>query len=145
LEEFNVKSGLWPFTKHGRLGDADDTIIQINGYKSPKGLSMHPPEQDYAAASYRLGKQASLFRAEVALNDSSSPALSAAVFEVWGDGKRLWKSKPINQLIYSQRCRVDVSKVDVLELRVSSTGSPVDLHAVWYEPRLLEKANTLDK
>jgi hypothetical protein len=144
LEEFDVKSGLWPFTNKGRLGDPDDNIILINGYKSPKGLSMHPPEQDYSAASYRLGKQASLFRAEVALNDSSTP-LSAAVFEVWGDGKRLWKSKSINQLMYSQRCRVDVSKVDVMELRVSSTGSPLGLHAVWYEPRLLEKANTPDK
>jgi hypothetical protein len=144
LEEYNVKSGPWPFTNNGRLGDPDDTMILINGYKSPKGLSMHPPEQDYAAASYRLGKQASLFRAEVALNDSSAP-LSAAVFEVWGDGKRLWKSKAINQLIYSQRCRVDVSKVDVMELRVSSTGSPLGLHSVWYEPRLLEKSTTPDK
>jgi hypothetical protein len=144
LDEFDVKSGIWPFTKNGRLGDPDDTLILINGYKSPKGLSMHPPEQDYAAASFRLGKQASLFRAEVALNDSSTP-LSAAVFEVWADGKRLWKSKAINQLIYSQRCRVDVSKVDVLELRASSTGSPLGVHAVWYEPRLLEKASTPDK
>jgi S1-C subfamily serine protease len=144
LEEFNVKSGTWPFTNNGKLGDPDDTLILINGYKSPKGLSMHPPEQDYAAASYRLGKQASLFRAEVALNDTSVP-ISAAVFEVWGDGKRLWKSKAINQLAYSQRCRVDVSKIDVLELRVSSTGSPLGVHAVWYEPRLLEKPNTPDK
>ncbi len=144
LEEYNVKPGLWPFTNNGRLGDPDDNIIVINSFKSPKGLSMHPPEQDYAAASYRLRKQAALFRAEVALNDSSTP-LSAAVFEVWGDGKRLWRSKAINQLIYSQRCRIDVSKVDVLELRVNSTGSPFGLHAVWYEPRLLEKANTPDK
>lgn len=106
---------------------------------------MHPPEENYAAVSYRLGKQASLFRAEVALNDTSDPALSAVVFEVWGDGKRLWKSKPVNQPIFSQRCRVDVSKVDVLELRVNSTGSPVGLHAIWYEPRLLEKPNTPDK
>jgi S1-C subfamily serine protease len=144
LDEYNVKSGLWPFTNNGKLGDPDDHIILINGYKSPKGISMHPPKLDYATASYRLRKQAALFRAEVGLNDSSTP-LSAAVFEVWGDGKRLWKSKAIDQLIYSQRCRVDVSKVDVLELRVSSTGSAYGLHAIWYEPRLLEKPNTPDK
>jgi hypothetical protein len=107
---------------------------------------MHPPDGgEYASASYQLDKQASLFRAEVALNDSTNLIMSAAVFEVWGDGKRLWQSKPINQTRHSHRCRVDVSGVDVMELRVASTGSHVGLHAVWYEPRLLEKPNTPDK
>lgn len=146
LEEFDVRSGPWSFSKNGQLGDPENKIIQVNGYRSAKGLSMHPPDGgDYASACFRLGKQASLFRSEVALNDSTNLVVSAAVFEVWGDGKQLWQSKPVNQTRHSHRCRVDVSAVDVMELRVMSTGSHVGLHAVWYEPRLLEKPNTPDK
>jgi hypothetical protein len=145
LEQFNVKSGPWPVSKNGLLGDPEQKAIQVNGIRSPKGISMHPPDGSYAAASYRLGKQASLLKADVALNDSTNLVFDAAVFEVWGDGKRLWQSKPIHETKKSEECRVDMSGIDILELRVNSTRSHFGLHAVWIEPRLLQKADTPDK
>ncbi len=145
MEEFNVKSGPWPVSKNGALGDPDQRTIQVKGVASAKGISMHPPDGTYAAASFRPGKQANLFKAEVALNDSTNFVLDAAVFEVWGDGKRLWQSKPIHEAKQPQQCRVDVSGVDILELRVNSTRSHFGLHAVWVEPRLLQKPDTPDK
>jgi S1-C subfamily serine protease len=145
LEEFDVKSGPWPVSKDGALGDPENKVIQVNGIRSQKGLSMHPPDQDFSSVSYRLDKQATTFKSDVALNDSTTLVIDAAVFEVWGDGKRLWHSRPIHEPKRFQRCKVDVSKVDVLELRVNSTGSHVGLHAVWVEPRLFQKADTPDK
>ena len=63
----------------------------------------------------------------------------AAVFEVLGDGKRLWESAPVRRAGEPQQCRVAVEGVDVLELRVRAEGSYWSLHAVWLEPRLLAK------
>jgi hypothetical protein len=40
---------------------------------------------------------------------------------------------------------VDVTGVDVLELRVHAQGSHWGLHAVWIEPRLLETADSQDR
>jgi hypothetical protein len=142
LQEFDVKSGPWPVSKNGDLGNPEHRTIQVDGVQSPKGLSMHPPDGHYASVKYRPGKQASVFQAQVALNDSTTFVPAAAVFEVWGDGKRLWQSNPIKEPKRPQECRVDVAGVDVLELRVNATGSHFGLHAVWVEPRVLRDADS---
>jgi hypothetical protein len=145
LDEFGVREGAWPFTKRGLLGDTENKKIEVDAFRSPHGLSMHPPSVGYAAAKYRLGKQASRFRAEVALNDSSGGAFfGPAFFEVLGDRSSLWKSGPIQKPHRLEHCDVDVRVVDVLELRVSTGNLNMELHAVWLEPRLLKKANTRD-
>ena len=145
LEEFDVKSGPWPVSKNGDLGDPEHKAIQVDGVRSPKGLSMHPPDLGYSSIKYRPGKQASLFKAKVALNDSTTLVFDNAVFEVWGDGKRLWRSDPIHEPKRPQEASVDVTNVDILELRVNATSSHFGLHAVWFEPRLLQKPDTPDK
>jgi S1-C subfamily serine protease len=145
LEEFDVKSGPWPVSKNGNLGDPEHKAIQVDGVRSPKGLSMHPPDGGYAGVKYRPGKQASVFKAKVALNDSTNFVFDSAVFEVWGDGKRLWRSEPIHDPKKPQEAQVDISAVDILELRVNATRSHFGLHAVWVEPRLLQKPDTPDK
>jgi hypothetical protein len=145
LEEFDVKSGPWPVSKNGDLGDPEHKAIQVDGVRSPKGLSMHPPDVGYSSVKYRLDKQASLLKAKVALNDSTNLVFDTAVFEVWGDGKRLWRSDPIHDPKRPQECSVDVASVDILELRVNATSSHFGLHAVWLEPRLLQKKDTPDK
>jgi hypothetical protein len=44
-----------------------------------------------------------------------------------------------------EECSVDVNGIDMLELRVSSKGSHLGLHAVWLEPRLLEAMDRPDQ
>jgi hypothetical protein len=145
LKEFGVTNGPWPFTKNGTVGDGK-TPIAANGIASPHGLGMHPPDKPtFAAAQYRLGKQAAVFKAAVAIDDTARAPFSPAVFEVYGDGRRLWQSPPVpGPRRPPQECQVDVTGVDVLELRVVSQGSHFDLHAVWLEPRLLQKNDTPD-
>jgi hypothetical protein len=145
LKEFAVKNGPWPFKKTGDVGDGLRKI-QVNGVVSPHGLGMHPPDAPgLASASYRLGKQAAVFKAAVALNDTAGLPFSSAVFEVYGDSQRLWQSAPVGAARQPpQECRVDVSEVDVLELRVWSQGGHINMHAVWLEPRLLHKSDTPD-
>jgi S1-C subfamily serine protease len=145
LKEIDVRAGPWPLSKNGLIGPEKNPIA-VGGARSPKGLGLHPPDRPgYAAARYRLGKQAAVFKAAVALNDTAQLVASQAVFEVYGDDKRLWQSAPVGKGVKAQECSVDVSGVDVLELRVTSQGSHFGLHAVWLEPRLLQKADTPDE
>lgn len=143
LAEFNVKAGPWPFTNNGETGEGKQ--IRVNGQTSPKGLGMHPPDKGFASASYRLDKNAARFKGSVAIDDSSPRAWSNAVFEVHGDGKLLWASRPIGKRRDVQDFSVKVSGIDVLELRVVAQGSHMGLHAVWIEPRLQMQPDTDDK
>jgi len=144
MDPFEVRAGPWPPSGKGTIGP-DRKPIEVDGVASPKGLGMHPPDNPGAAfARYRLGKQAAIFKTMVALNDTATIVQSQAVFEVYGDGKRLWQSGPVNKGTRAQECSVVVSEIDVLELRVSSQGSHLGLHAVWLDPRLLQAADTPD-
>jgi hypothetical protein len=145
LNEIDVRAGPWPLSKNGVIGPEKNPIA-VGGVRSPKGLGLHPPDSPgYAAVKYRLGKQAAVFKAAVALNGTAQIVFSQAVFEVYGDDKRLWQSAPAGKDTRPQECSLDVGGVDMLELRVSSQGSHLGLHAVWLEPRLLQKADTPDE
>jgi hypothetical protein len=54
------------------------------------------------------------------------------LFTVVGDGKTLWKSEQVPPG-KPEKCDVDVSGVDVLELFVSGSG-----HPVWLEPKVVK-------
>jgi hypothetical protein len=145
LQEFGVRSGPWQFGKDGTLGSGQP--IQVAGVRSRKSLSMHPPwAPAYAAARYRLGRKAALFRATVAINDTTNWCWSPAYFTVLADGKPLWQSKPISfNMARSQECSLDISGVDVMELRVHCANGSDGVHAVWFEPRVLQSADTPDE
>jgi hypothetical protein len=150
LPEFDVQVAEMRFGKKGNLGFGAGLSyrIRVQEKESPNGLSMVPPNSAYSRAKYRLGRAAKTFLAVVALNDSSgAPGRRPGVgkiptpvtFLVLGDGKELWKSKPVDTARIVQECKVNVSAVDVLELRVDCPGSSVNAHPVWLEPHVLLK------
>ncbi|MBX9625744.1 MAG: NPCBM/NEW2 domain-containing protein, partial [Gemmataceae bacterium] len=137
LPEAGVVKGTWPLGKEGDTGEPLVGPIRVAGRFSPRGLGLHPPPAPgYAAVSYKLGKAAVRLKAGVALNDTAFALLTGPVFEVWGDGKRLWQSPPVEERGKPVPCRVDLTGVDVLELRVT-TGRHFGVHAVWLDPRLI--------
>jgi hypothetical protein len=148
LSEFDVKPGAWPFRKDGTTGDDKNSPITVGGERSPHGLGMHPPFGRDAAASvkYRLGKQAARFKAVAAIDDSGEVRLPVT-FTVLGDGKVLlsggYRLRESDK--HPREISVDVSGVEVLELRVACEFSNHRVHAVWVEPRLLQRADTPDK
>lgn len=150
MDEFDVKVAEGRFAKKGALGYSagGSDRIKIDGKESPNSISMHPMADSGAVAKYRLAKSAQMFKATVALNDSAGAPGKAAgdgkiptpiTFEVVGDGKVLWKSKQVDETRLLQPCEVEVSDVEILELRITCPGSHVNAHAVWIEPRLLPK------
>jgi hypothetical protein len=144
LEEFYVQAGPWPFAKNGVLHK--EKLIKVSGKPSPKGLSMHPPGNPaHACAKFRLHKEAVLLKTTVAVDDSTNFCWTPAVFTVLGDGKELWTSKTIAHNQPHQRtqdCQVDITGVDVLELRVHCLGHNLNVHAVWVDPCVFQKADS---
>jgi hypothetical protein len=149
MQEFDVKVH-FKFAKKGNLGysGGGSDRIKVNGKESPNGLSMHALSNDRATAKYKLGKTSKTFIASVALNDSAgTPGRppgdgkipTPLTFQVMGDGEVLWKSKPVDTARNVQECKVDVTGVDILELRVVCPGAYNNAQAVWLEPRLLLK------
>lgn len=134
LTAFEVVDGPWPYTADGTLGDPFKKPIEVGGKKYPRGLSMHPPNDGYAVAKFRLGGRAAELRGGAALNDSAAP-FTPPEFYVWGDGRLLWKSVPVKEKGEVVPVKVDVTGVDVLELRVR-TDNHHGVHAVWLDPRL---------
>jgi hypothetical protein len=145
LPAFDKVMGEWPITV-GDIGNGKP--IRVNGVLSPHGIGMHPPfGGGPASAKYRLYKEATLFKATVAVDDSTDWSWSPATFRLYGDGKELWSSEQISALkphVRSQQCKVLVEGVDVLELRVNAANGNKGVHAVWVEPRVLHRFDSPD-
>jgi hypothetical protein len=131
----------WSFGKNGEMhGSGAPPRFTVNDHVSKKGLCLHPPENAHTFVLYRIPRS-EVFQAMVGLADSSKEKLSGdAIFEVYGDGRRLWHSDPVNQRGDFQDCRVSVKSVRNLELRINPPEGPFGhdhCHAVWIDPYLV--------
>jgi serine/threonine protein kinase len=122
----------------GSTTEWEDTLkIRVGGGKYPFSLGTHPePNNRPSQVKFLLrGLEARLFHTSVAVNDTATQGSSSPVtFVVLGDGKTLWTSKPVQIPRNLQECRINVSGIDVLELRASCPGSNGGAHAVWLAP-----------
>jgi hypothetical protein len=142
LDEGETKLGPWKFGK-GTLGNPDASPISFKEKRSLSGLGLHPPQNGISSVRYRLDKGFQYFHSSVALNDTAGKGANTPItFQVVGDGRVLWTSKPVQATRIKQECWVNVSGVSVLELQVSCPGRAEDAHAVWLEPHLLKDAST---
>jgi hypothetical protein len=135
LDEAEVKPGPWPMGKNGDVGTGKP--IEVDGFKSPEGIGLHPPENGEATVKYKLGSQWNTFVADVAVNDFNEPFSGSLNFVVLGDGKELWKSPPITTRGAVISCKVNIKGVSTLQLK-TQTGRAHGAHAVWLDPHLLK-------
>jgi hypothetical protein len=133
--DWNVKFGL------GKKGRLVEYKITVDKKYSPNGLGMHPEkvgDKGDSFATFRLNGGFKIFKASVALNDSSKGAESAMTFKVLGDEKVLWKSKAIQRPRENDACTINVTGVRVIKLVVECAGSITGAHGVWVEPMVLK-------
>jgi Fe-S cluster assembly iron-binding protein IscA len=144
LEQFDLRPGPWPIARNGKIG-YETRDISVNGAPSPKGMGMHPPNSpEFASVKFHLHKKAAVFKAGGAVNDTPIVVTGRAVFEVLGDGKSLWQSAPVAKGERPTECSIDVSGIEVIELRTRAVGGNFGVNAVWLEPRLLQNPDTPD-
>jgi hypothetical protein len=144
LPESDYKPGPahWTFGKNGKLGKRSNpnADIVVNGATYPKGLSMHPPENDFTRVSYRLEQRYKTFAGAVAISEDEFFAPGPVRFELLGDGKSLWQSPTIRQKRVVENFSIDVGNVKLLELRVhAETSNITGSHAVWLDPFVTKK------
>jgi hypothetical protein len=134
FQEVDARVGHGEFGKGGKLGGASTGDIEVNGIGSPGGLYMHGTHSGFSRVTYKLGRRYKKLEAFVALNDSSDRPWSHSTFIVEGDGRTLWKSKPIGERGKPQQCSVSIGGIDALTLLVHCPGHHHMAHAVWLEP-----------
>ncbi len=122
----------------GSLGhdlSVDGNPIDIAGAKYEKGLGTHARSE----IRYELFGAFERFKAYVGIDDEvEPPAPVAVIFEVWGDGRRLWSSAPIQNGRDALAVDIDVQGVRELMLRVLPAGDSIDYaHADWADARLI--------
>ena len=100
----------------------------------------HPTTNGKAEIVYRIGHlNRSWFRSTVGVADLRKYGPhTPPTFEVWGDGKKLWQSKPVKKWGEPQDCLTNIEGVDMLTLRVVCPGDAAFAQTVWCEPRLSE-------
>src|SRR5205085_176548 len=136
LDEKEVKSGPWPLGKNGDVGAG--RAIEVNGFKFPMGMGMHPPDSGEALVKYEIGGSWKTLVAQVAINDLQEPFAGSVTFVVLGDGEVLWKSPSIESRGVVAACQVNVKGVKILQLKTQASGRAHGAHAVWLDPRLLK-------
>jgi hypothetical protein len=128
--------------KHGWFNKEKGMRVMLGGVTYKHALSMHPSNNSTSYVTYRLKGGCETFHA-TAGNSNSKPTETPLVFVVYGDGKILWKSPPIQDPKTSAQCKVNVRGVARLMLEVRCPGSANRAWAVWFNPRItvIKKVN----
>lgn len=141
LKHFNLKVENNWFTNNGTQADTTHQI-KLNGELVPHSIYMVPPPKNTSKVSYTLARKYAVLRMSAGIpitDDRNDPPGSPLTFEVLGDGKSLWKSKPITERDTFQTCEIIIEKVNVLTLQVYCPGgNNSHAHATWIEPILVE-------
>jgi hypothetical protein len=136
LDEVEVVRSYGPMGKYGDYGGEVKRPIEINGFKYPNGLGLHPLTGDEATVKYKLNSLYKTFTAGVGINDSQQEFKDTVVFLVVGDGEVLWKSPPVTARHVVIPCEISVKGVKTLELKCRCPGNFYSAHAVWLDPCL---------
>ena len=128
----------WPGRPPPPMPGLPPGTVRFKGNISPHGIFMHaaPPNEGPARVSYRLGKQFSTLHVEVSQNDGPPRAMTPCTFHVYGDGKELWRSRPVVSQEDTQTQAIDVRGVETITLEVQCPGEPRGAHMVWIDPYL---------
>jgi hypothetical protein len=134
------------------LGDLPATEVRINGpheeysdfhtlFKgktSAHTLWAHPPAENSSShRSYQLEGRFKSLHGDAGIGSGDKlPAASPLTFRIVGDGKVLWRSKPLQQRDSSVSFHVNVAKVKKLELFVDCPGDHSYSWALWIDPIL---------
>ncbi len=114
--------------------------VRVQGRSFPLGLFMHPPvppfEGQPTSLTYRLPKAFTRFKAVVSLNDGPERSATPLTFEVFGDGLRLWSSRPVMTQRDVQTVDLAIRGKTMLKLQVSCRGDTHGAHAAWIDPRV---------
>lgn len=111
----------------------------FNGRHATRGIYLHADSSERSHVTYRLGRRFSEFQTDafipVMFDHQGHPA-TPLVFKVVGDGRVLWKSKPLSNKEAQDNCAISVVGIDNLSLEIDCPGPNNWCLGAWAEPRL---------
>ncbi len=117
----------------------NEPIVQGN-QRGDNSIFLHAKPDSFSSVTYQLPPGQEVFECGVVVPkiraDQTDPA-TPLIFEVWGDGRLLWRSQPVARMNQMQNCRVGVKGVTTLDLRVVCPGRDNWAVSVWFEPRVV--------
>lgn len=125
------------YSNSGKIGVLQ---VKIDDKDQLHSIQLHPKAGGQALASYPVSRLWSQVRGEVfipKIGDERGKIGSPIVFELVGDNKVIWASKPIQEFDKRQMFQVDIDKVETLHLRVKCPGLSNYARAMWLEPVLI--------
>jgi DNA-binding beta-propeller fold protein YncE/lysophospholipase L1-like esterase len=100
--------------------------ITLHGVPYAKGIGCHAQ----SIITYNLGGQYSRFASDIGIDDEAGGG-GSVIFQVWGDGTKLYDSGGMTGLYPTQHVNVSVAGVNTLQLMVLVGNTTNNDHADW--------------
>jgi chitodextrinase len=134
LNWVSATNGWGPVEKdmsNGEQAAGDGHTISLHDIKYAKGLGCHAQ----SVIAYNLGGQYSRFASDIGLDDevsgNTTEDYGSVVFQVFGDGVKLYDSGIMTHLSATQHINVSVAGVNTLQLKVNVGSTSNGDHADW--------------
>jgi len=131
----SMTNGWGPVEKdqsNGEQAAGDGHTLSIRGTTFAKGLGAHGPSD----VKYSVGGTCSTFTAKVGIDDEVAP-FGTVLFQVWGDGIKLYDSGAVSGLMNPVNVNVSITGKNVLELVVADAGNGFsNAHADWADAQI---------
>src|SRR2546421_2471657 len=118
-------------SSNGGGGAGDGRTLTLNGVPSPRGFGAHAP----SAIDFRRDGACQSFTADVGVDDEVG-TLGSVLFQVWGDGQKLYEGRAMNGETPTENVNVSIAGIRSLRLQIVSVDSTADDHADWANPRI---------
>lgn len=119
LDQLDLSAATQGYGVPGKNKSIDGKTMTIAGQTFTRGFGTHA----VSSLSILLHGKASLFTAQVGIDDEIKGHEPAVVFEVYGDGKKLWSSGVMHLGDAAKACSVPLTGVQKMELVVTDGGN----------------------
>lgn len=131
-----MTNGWGPVEKNrsnGEAGATDGRTITLNGQTYAKGLGAHARSD----VRYAVNGACSTFRADVGVDDEVG-STGSVVFQVWGDGTKLFDSGKMTGATATKSVDVNIAGKKELALILTDAGDGFGYdHADWADARVI--------
>lgn len=118
-------------SSNGGPGAGDGRTLELNGAGYLRGFGGHAP----SSIEFRPHAACSAFTADIGVDDEVG-SLGSVIFQVWGDGERLYESGVMTGSTATERVNVDIIGLRSVRLQLVAVDSTTDDHGDWADARV---------
>ncbi|WP_245619456.1 NPCBM/NEW2 domain-containing protein, partial [Deinococcus marmoris] len=121
---------------NGEQAQFDGQPLTIGGQVFTRGLGMHASSTLAAGLNYDLGGACTIFTANIGIDDEVGDR-GSVVFQVYGDGVKLFDSGVVRGSDAARSISVDLKNAKTLRLALTDAGDTMNFdHADWADAKL---------